>query len=102
MTPPHRLTASLAASILVVAVVAGLWLVLASIAARQSPVVSLVQRGSTEIRLEVDRSPDCPSGILGMCNQGGTGPVYFSLWLYTAPTPNSLTARRLLAIPVAP
>jgi hypothetical protein len=99
---PRKLTASLAAGILVLALAATLWLALASIALRQPPVFSLVRRGSTEVRLEVDRSPDCPSGMLGMCDQGGTGPVYFSVWVYTSPTPNSRAAQLLLAIPVAP
>jgi hypothetical protein len=104
MTPPRKLAASLAAiSLAAVGVVlAALWLVAASVAARQPPVFSLVVRGNLEIRLEVDRSPDCPSGVLGMCDQGGTGPVYLSVWLYTAPTPNSRAAQRLLAFPVAP
>jgi hypothetical protein len=99
---PSRLTGALAAAIMLLAMAAALLLVLASIASRQPPVFSLVRRGSTEVTLEVDRSPDCPSGLLGLCDQGGTGPQYFSAWLYTSPTPNSRTALRLFAIPIAP
>ena len=92
----------LAAVSLVLALAAALGLVAANIASRQPPVVSLVLRGGSEVRLEINRSPGCPSGLLGMCDQGGTGPQYLSVWLYTSPAPNSRTARRLLAVPVAP
>ena len=103
MAAPRKRTAEAAVVVLGVALSAGLWLALVSVAAARQPAIfSLGLPGGPEIRLEVDRSPDCPSGLVSMCDTGGTGPQYFSVWLYTSSTPNSRTAQRLLAIPVAP
>jgi hypothetical protein len=99
---PRKHTAFVAAGILVLALAASLWLGLVSIASPHPDVLSLAPRGGPEIRLEVDSSPDCPSGLIGMCALGGTGPQYFTAWLYTSPTPNSRAAQRLLAFPIAP
>lgn len=102
MATPRKLRIEVAVVTLGVALAAGLWLALVNVAVARQPAIFSLGRAGIEIRLEVNRSPDCPSGLLGMCDLGGTGPQYFSVWLYTSPTPNSRTAQRLLAIPVAP
>src|SRR5258708_34058114 len=100
---PRQVTSSLAAAVLVLTMAAAWWLALVNVAAARQPAIfSLGPRGGIEIRLEVDRSPDCPSGLVSMCDMVGTGPRDFSAWLYTSPTPNSRMAQVLVAFPVGP
>ncbi len=58
--------------------------------------------GGAEIALELDRSPTCPNQLLGMCDRGGTGPTYLSVWLYAWPAPNMRTARPVFAVQLTP
>lgn len=77
-------------------------LVLGAAVVWQSPVFIPIQVGNSEIVVEVDRSPDCANGMLGICDIGGTGLTWLSVWRYTRPTPTSRMAQRLFAVPVAP
>jgi hypothetical protein len=77
-------------------------LILASLGMRHVTASLPIQLGGTEITFEIDRSPECPNRMLGMCLQGGRGPNYLSIWRYAWSAPNTLNGQRLLALPIAP
>jgi hypothetical protein len=61
-----------------------------------------IQLGAAKLVIEIDRSPACPNGMLGLCNQGGRGPTYLSIWRYARTAPDTSEGRQLLALPIAP
>jgi hypothetical protein len=100
--PLHRAARVTAYPFLALGSLAILCLALASLALAQAPRAWSVHLGAAEYAFELDRSPDCPNNALGMCDAGGSGPTYLSLWRYSWPTPTTLTAAPLFALRLTP
>jgi hypothetical protein len=101
-TKPPRKLAALGCAVALVAL-CGLSLALLTAASgAQPPLYVPVSIAGSTYSLEVDRSPGCPNGVLGLCDRGGRGMLYATVWRTWWSSPDQQHAQRLLAVPVAP
>jgi len=68
------------AAISLIEVLAGICLasLMLAVVVRRAPIFIPFHLGQSEIVVEINRSPTCPNGLLGMCDKGGTGLTYLS------------------------